>query len=150
MSDYISLGPVPADEPCAQIGGANYAVRARVECRRFIKFLRDTFGPEPSGAWLTTKAFDHDFGTYYEVVCYFNPRAPASIAYAFRCEQEAPTSWGGEAAALGQCPECGGELEPGHALQLFSCIPADALFCPRCKVIYAHDRSVLARFARGG
>jgi uncharacterized C2H2 Zn-finger protein len=150
MQDYISLGPVPSEESCAQIGDEHYAARARAECKRFIELLRATFGPEPSGAYLTAKAFDHDFGTYYEVVCYFNPRVPASIDYAYRCEREAPTSWGTEGEALQQCPECGGVLEYGNALQLFSCIPADALFCPRCKVIYTHDRSVLARFARGG
>jgi hypothetical protein len=140
---------VPSDAACAQIGEEHYDLRARAECKRFIALLRATFGPEPSGAWLATKAFDHDFGTYYEIVCYFNPRVPKSIDYAFRCEREAPTSWGSEAAALGQCPECGAELEHGSALQLFSFIPADGLFCPRCKVVYADDRTVLVRFARG-
>jgi len=149
MQDYVSLGPLPSDESCAQIGDANYAVQARMECTRFIALLRATFGPEPSGAWLTTKAFDHDYGTYYEVVCYFNPRAPASIDYAFRCEREAPTSWGSEAAALRQCPECGAELEIGSAMQLSSYLAAGALLCPKCKIIYNPDHSVLARFPGG-
>jgi hypothetical protein len=150
MRDYISLGPVPSNEPCAQVGEVNYKPRARFECKRFIALLRATFGPEPAGAYLTTKAFEHDYGTYYEVVCYFNPRAPASIDYAFRCEREAPTSWGSEGEAQSQCPECGGAFEIGSALQVFSYIPSDALFCPRCRVLYATDRSLLARFARGG
>jgi hypothetical protein len=63
MQDYLSLGPVPSDEPCAQVGEEHYAIRARIECTRFIALLRETFGPEPSGAWLSTKAFDHDYGS---------------------------------------------------------------------------------------
>lgn len=150
MQDYIALGPVPSDENCAQIGDDDYAPRARAECKRFITLLRSTFGPEPSGAYLTTKAFEHDYGTYYEVVCYFNPRTSASIDYAFRCEREAPTTWGSEATAEGQCPECRTELEYGHALQFFSGIPADATFCPHCRVIYDSERNVLAPFPQGG
>jgi len=145
MQDFITLGPVPSDEPCAQMGDENYASRARAECKRFIALLRKTFGAEPSGAYLQTKAFPHDYGTYYEVVCYFNPSVPASIEYAYRLEREAPTTWGSEGEALGQCPECQGALEPGSAVQLFSFIAADGLYCPRCKVIYDHDRSILAR-----
>ena len=145
MRDYLTLGPVPADEPCAQVGEENYASLARAECRRFIALLRHTFGPEPSGAWLSMKAFDHDFGTYYEVVCYFNNDVQKSIDYALRCEREAPTTWGREGDALNRCPECAGELELGNAVQLFSFIATDGLYCHRCKVIYAHDRSILAR-----
>ena len=50
MRDFISLGPVPSDETCAQISEENYEIRARTECKRFIALLRTTFGPEPSGA----------------------------------------------------------------------------------------------------
>jgi hypothetical protein len=55
MSDYITLGPTPADEPCAQVGEELYEKKARAECRRYIKVLRETFGPEPSGAYLMMK-----------------------------------------------------------------------------------------------
>ena len=145
MRDFFTLGPVPSDEPCTQVGEDNYASRARFECTRFIALLRKIFGPEPSGAWLSMKAFDHDFGTYYEVVCYFNPRAPRSVDYARRCEDEAPTTWGEEGDALTCCPECMSELESGSAVQLFSFVAADGLLCPRCKVIYDYDRTVLVR-----
>jgi hypothetical protein len=145
MQDFITLGPVPSDEACAQMGDEHYASRARAECKRFIALLRQTFGPEPSGAWLSTKAFDHDFGTYYEVVCYFNTDAPESVNYAYRCEDEAPTTWGREGDALERCPECKGELEQGNAVQLFSFMATDGYLCKACKVIYAHDRTVLAR-----
>ena len=145
MTDYIALGPTPADEPCVQVGEELYAEKARAECRRFIKLLRDTFGPEPSGAYLQPKAFPHDFGTYWEVVCHFNPDVPNSIEYALRLEREAPTTWGSDGAVHECCPECGGELELGSAVQLFSFMQGDGFRCRACKVIFAHDLTVLAR-----
>ena len=148
MSDYITLGPVPAEEACAQVGEELYAQKARAECRRFIQLLRVTFGPEPSGAYLQAKAFPHDFGAYWEVVCHFNPDVPESIEYAFRLEREAPTTWPDDPKYNGStplCPECAGELEIGNAVQLFSFTQGDGFFCRRCKVLYAPDRSVIAR-----
>jgi hypothetical protein len=145
MSNFITLGPTPADEPCAQVGEELYAEKARAECRRFIQLLRDTFGPEPSGAYLQVKAFPHDFGSYYEVVCHFNPDVPHSIDYALRLEREAPTEWGSDGGISERCPECGGQLEVGHAVQLFSFMPGDGFRCRACKVIFAHDLTVLAR-----
>jgi hypothetical protein len=110
--------------------------------------LRDIFGPEPSGAYLTTKGFEHDFGTYYEVICAFNPEVPASINYAFRLEDEAPTTWPDDPGYNGStplCPECAGELEMGTGVQLFSFIRGDTYRCHSCKLLLAHDLTVLAR-----
>jgi hypothetical protein len=152
MSDYISLGPTPADEPCAEVGEELYEQKARAECRRFIKVLRETFGPEPSGAYLMTKAFEHDFGTYYEVVCHFNPEVPDSIDYAFRLEREAPTTWPDDPGYSGSnvlCPECGGELELGTGVQLFSFMQGDVYRCHTCSLLFAHDLTVLARLPQG-
>jgi len=93
--DHLSLGPTPADEPCAALGEPDYEPRAKAECRRFIDLLRETFGPEPPGAFLTVKGFPHDFGTYYEVVCYYeeSDEITSSAEYAYRLENEAPTTW---------------------------------------------------------
>jgi hypothetical protein len=149
MSDYITLGPTPSDEPCAQVGEDLYAQKARTECRRFIKVLREAFGPEPSGAYLTTKAFEHDFGTYYEVICVFNSNVPESIDYAMRLEDEAPTTWPDDPGYNGStplCPECGDELEIGTAMQLFDFSASDSYRCHSCKLLLAHDLTVLARF----
>ena len=90
MRDFFTIGPTPREESCAYVGEPDYAENAQAECRRFVKLLRQTFGPEPDGAQLRTKSFPHDFGTYYEVVCHFNSDMPASIEYAMRCESEAP------------------------------------------------------------
>jgi hypothetical protein len=96
MHDCITLGPTPCDEPCVQVGEPDYRAKARAECRRFIRLLRQTFGPEPEGARLAVQWFPHDFGTYGEVVCYYTPDRPASVDYAFRCEAETPATWDGE------------------------------------------------------
>ena len=93
MHDFLSLGPTPSDEPCACVGEDHYADRALAECKRFIALLRQTFGPEPAGAWLATKWFDHDFGQYGNVVCWFDTDITESIDYAYRCEEETPRTW---------------------------------------------------------
>ena len=81
MRDFLSLGSSPIDEECVQVGELEYASRAKQECARFIDLVR------------RTKAFPHDLGTYYEVVCFFDPEIQASVDYAYRCEGETPTTW---------------------------------------------------------
>lgn len=93
MRDYIALGATPSNEDCTQVGSSNYTESAKAECQRYIALLRDICGEEPEGAYLTTKSFSHDFGTYYEVVCYYDPQVPAALEYAFRVDREAPTTW---------------------------------------------------------
>ena len=63
------------------------------QCARYIELLRRTIGPEPEGAQLGIKWFDHDFGAYCEVVCYFNIEHKTAVAYAQRCEDDAPVTW---------------------------------------------------------
>lgn len=91
--DIVFLGPVPIDEPCAQVGDPDYEVLAADECRRFIDLIRATVGPEPLGAKLKVKWADHDLGRYAEVVCEFEEGNQEAWDYAFRCESEAPTKW---------------------------------------------------------
>jgi hypothetical protein len=93
MRDYLTLGSAPCGEDCAQVGQPNYHERARHECQRFIDLIHRTVGPEPEGARLAIKSFPHDFGSYDEVICYFNTEIKASVDYAYRCESEAPTTW---------------------------------------------------------
>ena len=96
MRDYVSIGPAPCDEDCAQVGQKDYRERAVEECTRFIKLLRKTFGDEPEGAHLAIKCFDHDFGSYYEVVCWYEKEDQKAREYAFRCENEMPLTWDGD------------------------------------------------------
>jgi len=51
-------------------------------------------GKEPAEAHLAVKSFPHEFGTYYEVVCYFEETDKESRDYAFRVDSDGPTSWG--------------------------------------------------------
>jgi hypothetical protein len=82
-------------EDCAQVGTPDYRTQAVAECSRYIAPLRKTFGPEPEGARLGIKWFEHDFGQYCEVVCYFTAENAESVEYAQRCEEDAPATWEG-------------------------------------------------------
>lgn len=93
MRDFLSIGPAPAEEECVQVGEPDYEARAQAECEQFIKLVRGKLGKEPEGARLRVKAFPHELGTYYEVVCYFDTDDPAARDYAFECEAGAPGRW---------------------------------------------------------
>jgi hypothetical protein len=96
MREHVDLGgTTPPDEICAQVGSReyDYVERARREARAYIGQLRRMFGEEPDGARLGIKSHPHDFGTYYTVVCHFDPANPAAEAYALRCDNEAPRCW---------------------------------------------------------
>ena len=95
MRDYVNIGPVPCNEDCAQVGREGYREQAVKECMRFIKLLRKMLGDEPAGAWLAIKWFDHDFGSYCEVVCWYHTEDKEAREYAFRCENECPLTWEG-------------------------------------------------------
>jgi hypothetical protein len=41
--EYIELGPVPAGEPCAQVGTDNYLARSMRECEVFRRMLERVF-----------------------------------------------------------------------------------------------------------
>lgn len=91
MSDYLNLGPTPAEERCAQVGEEGYELKARQECNRFIDCLRKKFGPEPKGGKLKVRGFPHDYGRYLEVICVYTDQE--SFDYAIRLEEEAPGTW---------------------------------------------------------
>ena len=119
--DYISIGSSPADEPCAQVGEPDYHIKANKECKKFIELIRKELGKEPDGARLSVKGFPHDFGTYYEVVCWYDDALPDSVEYAFKCEAEAPTNW--PPLVVGEAVE----QEDGTIL-----VRGGAILCPNC------------------
>lgn len=100
--DYIYIGSTPCDEPCEQAGGSDR--RMHNECAAYIQQLRRVYGQEPEGAKLSTKTEHHDFGSYKEVVCYYDTENEAAREYAFRTESGA-TSWDEEARQF--LRECG-------------------------------------------
>lgn len=93
MRDYLNIGSSPCNEDCAQLGSENYAVRANEECQRYIAAIRATLGAPPEGASLAIKSFEHDFGVYYEVVCWYDDSFPESVEYAYKCESDGPCDW---------------------------------------------------------
>jgi hypothetical protein len=97
VRDYISIGPSPVEEDCAQVGSDGYHNQARKECRAFINQLRRQFCPEIGSANLNIKANPHDFGTYYDVVCYYDDDDQVGSEYAFKLEDETPEKWDAEA-----------------------------------------------------
>jgi hypothetical protein len=93
MRNLLYIGSSPAEESCASVGRAGYAGQARKECETYINQLRRQFGQEPEKARLTIKSNPHDFGTYLEVVCYYDTNDQAATDYAFKCEDEAWPNW---------------------------------------------------------
>lgn len=101
MLDYMTLGPTPADEPCAQVGSADYYERAREECARYKAQLLRQFGEPPKNASLRVKGFPHDFGTYYEVCVVYEANDETACEYAYRLEAHLPAKWDAVAAHAG-------------------------------------------------
>ena len=93
MLDYITIGSVPAAEPCAQVGEADYKEKSLKECSRFIRQLEKEFGEPPANTKLQTKAFNHDFGVYHEVVCYFDDTNDEAQEYCYTIEANMPEYW---------------------------------------------------------
>jgi len=93
MIDYLNIGCAPAEENCVQVGSPDYLRCARIECEHFISAIIKKLGEPPLGAALRIKAFPHDFGTYFEVVCTFDTNNKDAMDYALRCEACPPSTW---------------------------------------------------------
>lgn len=93
VRDYIDIGPSPSDEDCAQVGSDDYPERSKLECRLFHRLLWKTFGDPPGDAMYGIKSFEHDFGTYREVVVYFNPEDEREVNFAFKVQDNCPAKW---------------------------------------------------------
>ena len=69
--DYLVVG----SNGFAQVGNPDYFTKAKIELRILLEFLQVNY-PIPdefaSKAYYTSKAFNHDFGTYHEVVVIFD------------------------------------------------------------------------------
>ena len=94
MREHMEIGSSPCDEPCVSVSrDVDYLPAMRAECLRFIELIRKKLGDEPPGAYLKVKANPHEFGTYLEVVCYFEDIYEEAVHYAYLCESEAPRTW---------------------------------------------------------
>jgi hypothetical protein len=93
MKDFVELGQVPWRETPTPMGDPEYRRNAQRECEAFVWAIRNYLGYEPTGACLTTKAFEHGDGTEYQVVCYFDKHRLDAVDYAHRCERQVPATW---------------------------------------------------------
>ncbi|MBU66292.1 MAG: hypothetical protein CL858_12660 [Cupriavidus sp.] len=65
----IEVGPVPAEESCAQVGRDDYEERSRRECAVYIRQLQRIFQhPNPAVLKFVRRGFPHELGRYHEVV----------------------------------------------------------------------------------
>lgn len=110
----LSLGSVPANEDCAQVGCGDYASQARRECVALINQLRREHGKEPCGAFLKIQTIDHEWGQYLTVVCEYDRDNGLAAAYARACNA-LPATWDREA---GQELKRGGYLFPASVAAL--------------------------------
>ena len=85
MRNFETIGSTPHDESCAQVGSPDYATRAKQECKLFMQQIAKHY-PEPENGYLAVKGFSHDFGTYYEVVAYFDDEDAESVEWAYDIE----------------------------------------------------------------
>ena len=97
MRDYISIGSSPSEEPCAQVGTDNFAEQSKKECLAFQHQLERMFPLVRGGAYLAVKSFPHDFGTYREVVCWYDDENETGKEYAYDIESNTPANWDDEA-----------------------------------------------------
>jgi hypothetical protein len=88
MREYLELGPVPSNEECYQTGKDDY-ILIRSEASIYKKQLERMF-PD---LWFSVKAFDHEFGTYCEVVVYYNPDDEAEVNKVYEVESNLPQNW---------------------------------------------------------
>lgn len=96
MFEYIELSSSPYEESCAALGSGDYAERSRVECRIYKAQLERLYPipEELSGdAYFGIKTFNHDFGSYREVVINYNPEVEGAIAFALKVEGKCPANW---------------------------------------------------------
>lgn len=100
--DYLTLGSTPYDEPCAQVGASNYRAATRIESEHYIQQLQAILlskFPE-SEISIRSKGFPHDFGTYHEIVAYYNPNNADQCEQAFWLDENVPANWEPEVAPL--------------------------------------------------
>lgn len=72
--DYLELGSSPTNENCIQVNPKeDYLPKMKEELKRYKQMLekRFPFPDNTSATYFGIKFFQHDFGSYGEVVIYF-------------------------------------------------------------------------------
>ena len=91
---YIQLGPVPAEEECMQVGDVGLP-----DLIREVRIFKDQLCRMFPGHQFGVKTFPHDFGTYVEVVVYYDEMNFVSEERALEVDENLPSRWDDEARA---------------------------------------------------
>lgn len=97
MRDYMTLGPVPVDESCAQVGKDDFVEKERKELRAYRHQLERQFPDPPEGVTFGVKHFAHDFGSYGEVVAKYDDDDEKQLEFVYQIEANLPDKWDDEA-----------------------------------------------------
>ena len=98
MKDSYYIDEVPVNEPCAQVGSANYYHLAMIELQVHSRQLIRQFGEPPTGSFFKTQANPHDLGTYYMLLYVFDDENQDHLIYALALE-DGPVNWDTKAIA---------------------------------------------------
>ncbi len=86
MKDFVYIDEVPIDEPCAQVGSADYYHLAMIEIAVHKAQLIRQFGNPPDGSYFKTTPNAHDAGTYYILNYIFDDEIESHMNYAINME----------------------------------------------------------------
>lgn len=85
--ETLTIGPAPAEEPCAQLGITDLFEQANLlEISCYRAALIACHGAPPAGAAFHVERNIHDFGTYRELAVRYDPDDDAAVAWAFTVE----------------------------------------------------------------
>jgi hypothetical protein len=93
--ESMSLGSVPYDENCVQVGQNNYSQLYRIESQLFIAQLYRILDEKFKERLITLrlKGSPHDSGTYHEVYVNYDPDNSLSVEQAFWLDSNVPERW---------------------------------------------------------
>jgi hypothetical protein len=89
MRDYMTLGSVPYEEDCIQMGKDGQ----REECRKFVHMLREKFVNIPEQASFSVKSNPYEYDCYYEAAVNWNDDDEESTQFALFVESNIPARW---------------------------------------------------------
>ena len=89
MRDYMTLGSVPYEEDCIQMGKEGQ----KEECRKFVNMLREKFINIPEWASFSVKSNPYEYDCYYEAAVNWNDEDEESTQFAFFVETNIPARW---------------------------------------------------------
>jgi len=96
-TDFLYLGPVPCDENCAQVGEPDYRRISSIEMEAYIEQIHRIFPEiEDSNVVIRKKWFNHDFGSYGEVIAVYDEDDKSAYELALNIEYNLPFKWDAE------------------------------------------------------